>query len=74
MLTFDQWSQTRLANRSLVLSEKNMGDVMGDPIKQLALTSLALPHAFLENQRQQPTFLWETTTLKANKQSTILCA
>lgn len=23
--------------------------------------------AFLENQRQQPTFLWETTTLKTNK-------
>lgn len=40
---------------------------MGDPIKQLALTSLALPHAFLENQRQQPTFLWEITTLKTNK-------
>lgn len=35
--------QIKISNRSLVLSEKNIRDVMGDTIKQLALTSLAQP-------------------------------
>lgn len=38
-----EWSQIKINNRSLILSEKNIGDVMGDPIKQLALTSLSQP-------------------------------
>lgn len=38
-----EWSQIKIINRSLILSEKNIGDVMGDPIKQLALTSLSQP-------------------------------
>lgn len=34
---------SNISNKSLVLSEKNTRDVMGDPIKQPALTSLAQP-------------------------------
>lgn len=51
-----------VSNRSLILNEKNNGDVMGDPIKQPALTSLILIYTrggFLENPRQQLAFLWE---------------
>lgn len=38
-----EWRQIKISNRSLVLSAKNIRDVMGDTIKQLALTSLAQP-------------------------------
>ncbi len=42
------------------------------PLSNLPLqvwpSPITLVEAFLENQRQQPTFLWEATTLKTNKQ------